>query len=95
MKRLIAQVKFSDDLHNKLTLNVYINTDLGSVSYSLVDPKTRMAHSLSNLQCGWRSNDLLPDNIFEYNTNQKIFDGVLLAIKGSVYSRRVTSSNLF
>ena len=95
MKKIIAQVKFCDSLNNKLTLNVYINKDEGTISYLLIDPKTRMAHALSNLQFGLHSDDLLPDVLHGYNSNHDLFNDVLLAVQGSVYRNNVVERLLF
>lgn len=95
MKKIIAQVKFCDDLNNKKTLSVYINKDEGTISYSLIDPKTRMAHALSNLQFGRYSDDLLPDVLHGYKSNQDLFNDVLLAVQGSVFRRDVVERLLF
>lgn len=95
MKRLFAQIKFCDSLNNKKTLNIYINKEVGDVSYTLIDPKTRMAHSLSNLQFGLHSEDLLPDTILAYKSNNELFHDVLLAIDGSVYRNNVVERLLF
>lgn len=95
MKKIIAQVKFCDDLNNKLTLNVYINKEVGTISYLLIDPKTRYAHALSNLQFGRYSDDLLPDVLHGYKSNQDLFNDVLLAVQGSVYRSKVVERLLF
>lgn len=95
MDILIAQVKFCDSLNNKKTLNIYINKEVGDVSYSLIDPKTIMAHSLSTLQFGLHSEDLLPDTILGYKSNYELFHDVLLAIDGSVYRNNVVERLLF
>lgn len=95
MKRLIAQVKFCDNLNNKQTLNVYINKEVGTVSYSLFSPKTKMAYALSTLQFGVWSDDLLPDVLHGYNSNQDLFNDVLLAVQGSVYRNDVVERLLF
>ena len=95
MKKIIAQVKFCDDLNNKMTLNVYINKDEGTISYLLIDPKTRYAHSLSSLQFGKYSDDLLPDVLHGYKSNRDLFHDVLLAVDGSVYRKKVVERLLF
>ena len=95
MKRLFAQVKFCDSLNNKKTLNVYINKEVGDVTYSLTCPKTRIGFSLSTLQFGRWSDDLLPDNVFGYASNGDLFNEVLLAIEGSVYRNNVVEKLLF
>lgn len=95
MRKLIAQVKFCDDLNNKKTLNVYINKDEGTISYLLIDPKTRYAHSLCSLQFGRWSDDLLPDVLHGYNSNHDLFNDVLLAVQGSVYRNDVVERLLF
>jgi hypothetical protein len=61
----------------------------------LTNPKTRMAHSLCSLQFGRWSDDLLPDNIFGYKSNQDLFNEVLLAVEGSVYRNQVVEKLLF
>lgn len=95
MKRLFAQVKFCDSLNNKKHLNVYINKEVGDVTYTLTNPKTRMAHSLCSLQFGRWSDDLLPDNVFGYKSNQDLFNEVLLAVEGSVCRNEVVEKLLF
>lgn len=95
MKRLIAQVKFCDNLNNKMTLNVYINKDEGTISYLLIDPKTRYAHALSSLQFGRWSDDLLPDVLHGYKSNHDLFNDVLLAVQGSVYRNNIVERLLF
>jgi len=95
MKRLFAQIKFCDDLNNKKTLNIYINKEVGDVTYSLFCPKTFNAYSLSNLQFGVHSDDLLPDNVLAYKSNRDLFHDVLLAIDGCVYRHDIVERLLF
>jgi hypothetical protein len=95
MKRIIAQVKFCDNLNNKKTLNVYINKDEGTISYLLINPKTRIAHSLCSLQFGRWSDDLLPDVLHGYNSNHDLFNDVLLAVEGCVFRNQVVEKLLF
>lgn len=92
MKKLIAKVELVDGFGNPSTLKVFTDHEVGTVGYSLTSPNTGVGFSISNLQCGWRGPNL-PDNTYEYSTNEDLMEAVYAAIKGGV--KKVVDSKLF
>jgi len=91
MRKLIANVRVIDGYKNQKTLRVFTNQDEGTVGYSLVSDNGT-SFSTSNMQCGWRG-PKLPDNTYEYKTNQLLLNRVVEAVNGGVY--KVTEKKLF
>jgi len=91
MKQLIAKVRVVDGYGNEKTLKIFTNRDEGVVHYSLVSDSDT-SFSIGNMQCGWKG-PALPDNTYEYDTNTKLLDRVLEAVRGGVY--RVLDKKLF
>lgn len=91
MKKLIGIMEVKDGFGNKLKLNVFTDREEGVVSYRLVSA-SGMLHSIGNLQCGWKGRNL-PDNTYEFETNEELFKAASDAVNGGVYN--VVESKLF
>ena len=92
MKQLIAKLDVSDGFGNKKVLKVFTNREEGTVNYSLTSNSSGIGFSISNMQCGWRGPSL-PDNTYEYETNEELLNAVSAAVRGAVYN--VDSKKLF
>jgi len=92
MKQLIAKLDVSDGFGNKKVLKVFTNREEGTVNYSLTSNNSGIGFSISNMQCGWRGPSL-PDNTYEYKTNEALLNAVSAAVRGGVYN--VDSKKLF
>lgn len=92
MKQLIAKLDVSDGFGNKEVLKVFTNREEGTVNYSLTGLNSGISFSISNLQCGWRGPSL-PDNTYEYETNQSLLNAIIEAVRGGVY--QVVDKKLF
>lgn len=92
MKQLIAKLDVSDGFGNKKVLKVFTNREEGTVGYSLTGMNSGTNFAISNMQCGWRGPSL-PDNVYEYETNQALLEAVVKAVKGGVYA--VVDKKLF
>lgn len=92
MRKLIAHVEVVDGLNrNPKTLRVFANREEGTVGYSLIsDNDTSFA--ISNMQCGWRGPQL-PDNTYEYKSNEALLKRIVVAVNGGVY--KVVRTKLF
>ena len=91
MKKLMAKLTLKDVYGNTKFLQVFINDEEGTVSYSHFN-SSRTSFSISNLQCGWKG-PLLPDNIYEYEDNKQLLSAVVEAVNGGV--QEVVESKLF
>ena len=91
MKKLMAKLTLKDGYGNTKFLQVFINAEEGTVSYSHFSA-SRAPFSISNLQCGWRG-PLLPDNIYEHEDNRQLLSAVVEAVNGGV--QEVVESKLF
>ena len=92
MRQLIAKLDVSDSMGNKKVLKVFTDRDEGTVGYSLVGTNSGTSFAVSNMQCGWRGPSL-PDNTYEYKTNNELLSAVTEAVRGGVY--KVDSKKLF
>lgn len=92
MKQLIAKLDVSDGFGNKKVLKVFTNREEGTVDYSLKGMNNDIGFAISNMQCGWRGPSL-PDNTYEYETNQSLLNAIIEAVRGGVY--HVVDKKLF
>jgi len=91
MRKLIAVVEVVDGCKNQKSLRVFADREEGTVGYSLVG-NNGTSFATGNMQCGWRG-PRLPDNTYEYKTNQLLLNRVVEAVNGGVY--KVTEKKLF
>lgn len=82
MRKLIANVRVTDGVRNQKTLKVFANREEGTVGYSL-ESDNGTSFSISNMQCGWRG-PRLPDNTYEYKTNESLLNAIVEAVNGGV-----------